>query len=278
MTIYKEIENEFIASLNYDIENGMISLEAVFSKDTVESIKNGIETFFKNLLEWIKQVAYKLSLKLKNIMVSNEGYKKVLIEYMNKYKPQYEKIKAIGYSYDLPTLQNYSKKLTQVSNLVISYENKDNEDNPLILDKSEFDKWLLKQFNFDGSSFSEFFSHLKTTFRGKKEDREISVSELSKYTYACLNYKNLYSAINSDMNNVNMMVKNARAGLRGKTLIGNNNLNSDEKKIIMRKISNLGRIIKFRSSMVSFLSSLISEYILFSREITKRFYKIHYII
>lgn len=276
MTIYKEIEDYFLNSL--DINNEEITLESLISKSTLESIKNNIETFFQNLLDWVKQTAYKLSLKLKNIMVTNEGYRKTLIEYMNKYKPQYEKIRAIGFSYNLPELQKYSKKLVQISNLVVSYGNKNDEDNPLLLDKSDFDKWIIKQFEFDSSNYSDFFSHLKSSFRGEKKDREITISELPKYTYACLNYRNLYSAINTDMNNISLMIKSAKTGLRGKILIGNNSLNTDEKKSIAKKISNLGRVVKFRSSMVSFLSSLISEYILFSREITKRFYKIHYII
>ncbi len=276
--INTEIELNNIFNMEYimEAENASVNKDSDETKgDASNTILTRISALIEKIIEVINNLVISLKNKFQQLMITDKGFEKELARVQRDRKPL-NAIKVISYKY-LPEFLNsqYSKLKTTSNNLISKVSSADAMDpnSPLLLDNTEFERMFLKNLGYtEGSSFKEYLSFVKKTFRGEKKEITILKAQIPVYKKNVDSYKGLYTTLNTDL----IALKDDISKLKNRTKLTVKNPNSadiDKKKITVQ-IRNLMNLYNFYLGYTNLYHELTVELMLSSRIILRKMYQI----
>ena len=240
-----------------------------------EGIFNRIKQIIEKIMALIDRYLYQIKNLLKRILLTDKGFKDELRKAEVNNRPL-NGIKVVTYSYVPEFLDGTANKFKKtILNLIDNVKTDviDNDNNPLVLSKSEFNNYIFKQLNAPDNidDMNVYFKYIREKFRGKKEEKTIMNGSLPGYIKMAENYKKIEAELERDLSYFKTKVLDIKANL--KVASKSPNITDEEKRKLITKISNLSYIYNMYFSFSNIILELKIEMVLHSRVIIKKFYQ-----
>lgn len=276
MTLYKEIEEIFSKSFEENIE----IVEEAYKKSPEgtgafnPNHKDIFDVMIIDLLNFIERVYDKFRNIVLNMNSNHDQFKKDLQRAIKAIEPQ-EKIKVYAYKYDLKVLKQLVDRFNKGCDKIYDAYRRRDINSPLYRPYDEFMNYFIKEIGYVGSidSISDYFSEVKEKFRGSKMKREITLEFKKSHDYInfSLTYPKELDFYNDIFNDINNITKSLKKSARNEMDINKYSKIFNENNL-KNQYRNISSIIRFQSSMITYAKIMISEYDIFCRQVSTKFY------
>jgi len=275
-TIALEAENES-DNKDFVLVNKDNDIDDSVNKSNVgEGIFDRIKQIIEKIMALIERYLYQIKNLLKRILLTDKGFKDELRNAEVNNRPL-NGIKVITYSYVPELLDGAGNKfkkviLSLINNIKTDVINNE-ENNPLVLSKSDFNDYIFKQLNAPSNieDMNVYFKYIREKFRGNKAEKTIMSSSLPGYIKMAEDYKKIEAELERDLSYFKTKVLDIRTNL--KVASKSPNITDEEKRKLITKMSNLSYMYNMYFSFVNIILELKIEMILHARVIIKKFYQ-----
>jgi hypothetical protein len=275
-TIALEAENES-DNKDFVLVNKDNDIDDSVNKSNVgEGIFDRIKQIIEKIMALIERYLYQIKNLLKRILLTDKGFKDELRNAEVNNRPL-NGIKVITYSYVPELLDGAGNKfkkviLSLINNIKTDVINNE-ENNPLVLSKSDFNDYIFKQLNAPSNieDMNVYFKYIREKFRGNKAEKTIMSSSLPGCIKMAEDYKKIEAELERDLSYFKTKVLDIRTNL--KVASKSPNITDEEKRKLITKMSNLSYMYNMYFSFVNIILELKIEMILHARVIIKKFYQ-----
>ncbi len=242
------------------------------------AFKEKVKKIIDTIRGAVMAIIDKISQLVTNLMLTNKGFLKEMEEARKMYKVV-DSLQVINWTYPNNPDQFLMTPLNllggeikrQVANL--SHFENIPEDSILLMNETDRTQAILRLIKApsDVTNVSQYYLHLRTQFRGKKQEQTIPGTMADQYMAIIQNYDRKKTAFIQTSKSIKMMVDNTNSTLQ--RVANNSNAEPEVKARVLKMANALINMVNIYSTLAVLANRMYGEYIINCRTIVRHLYQ-----